>query len=111
MKNATDDYSSRVAAEQQKWAHHMKVEAAAEWNAWLDHPMINAHYRERSLIDGLTWESWVAKHLGRPPERSLDLGCGTGSRSFAVHRAGGATAIDGVDVTEERIAEAEGIRI
>ena len=104
-------YREQIAAEQQKWADHMKVEAAAEWNAWLDHPMINAHYRERSLIDGVTWEPWAAKYLGHPAQRSLDLGCGTGSRSFAVYRAGGSAAIDGVDVTEERIAEAERIRI
>jgi SAM-dependent methyltransferase len=109
-------YREQIAAERQKWANEMKVEAArkveatAEWYAWLDQPLINAHYRERSLIGGLPWERWVAKYFGRPAERSLDLGCGTGSRSFNFYEKGGTAAVDGVDVTEERIAEAERLR-
>lgn len=59
-----------------------RSEASGEWNAWLDHPLINEHYDQRSFIEGMRWESWVRKAIGRPARCSLDLGCGSGSRSF-----------------------------
>lgn len=100
-------YEDRISSEAAKWGDHLRIEAAGEWHAWLDHPLINAHYDDRSLIDGLRWESWVSTVLGGPAERSLDLGCGSGSRSFAVFRAGGSAWVEGADVSPERIAEAE----
>jgi SAM-dependent methyltransferase len=89
---------------------HLQVEASGEWHAWLDHPLVAAHYRERSLLDGLPWESWVAKSLGRPATRSLDLGCGAGMRSIAVFKAGSTLEADGIDVSEDRVAEGERMR-
>jgi SAM-dependent methyltransferase len=105
------DYQSLLAAESRKWGDHLRVEASGEWHAWLDHPLVSRHYRARGLVDGLPWERWVAHRLGRPASRSLDLGCGSGLKSLAVFQAGSTSETDGLDVSEERIAEAERMRI
>jgi SAM-dependent methyltransferase len=105
------DYQSLLAAESRKWGNHLQVEASGEWHAWLDHPLVSRHYRARGLVEGLPWERWVAHHLGRPAARSLDLGCGSGLKSLAVFQAGSTNETDGLDVSEERIAEAERMRI
>lgn len=104
------EYESRLAAESRKWGDHLRVEASGEWHAWLDHPLIAARYRERGLIDGLPWERWVSLQLGRPARRSLDLGCGSGLKSVAVFEAGATERADGIDVSEERVAEGERAR-
>lgn len=104
------DYESRLAAESRKWGDHLRVEASGEWHSWLDHPLVAEHYRERGLIDGLPWESWVARRLGRPAQRSLDLGCGSGLKSVAVFQAGSTREADGIDVSGDRIAEGERTR-
>jgi SAM-dependent methyltransferase len=112
VSNVTDlDYQSRLAAESRKWGDHLRVEASGEWHAWLDHPLIAKHYRSRGLLDGLPWESWVAQRLGRPVARSLDLGCGSGLKSLAVLNAGSTRETHGIDISEERIAEAERMRL
>ncbi|HUF17394.1 MAG TPA: class I SAM-dependent methyltransferase [Thermoanaerobaculia bacterium] len=103
-------YEQRVVSEAKKWGQHLHVEASGEWNAWLDHPLINDHYDERSLIDGLRWEKWVRTAIGRPAECSLDLGCGSGSRSFSVFRAGSSSRVEGADLSADRIEEAERMR-
>jgi SAM-dependent methyltransferase len=103
-------YREKLAAESRKWGDHLKVEASGAWNAWLDHPLIADHYRQRALVDGMPWTHWVRRELGGPAERSLDLGCGAGARSFVVHAEGAATSIEGIDISEDRIAEAERIR-
>jgi SAM-dependent methyltransferase len=104
-------YPGRIEAEGRNWGNHLKVEADGEWYAWLDHPLIAAHYAEHARIDGLPWEHWVTKALGGPAERSFDLGCGAGSRSIAVFQAGSTASIEGIDLSEERITEAERSRI
>jgi len=104
------DYSNKLAAEGRKWDEHLKVEASGDWNAWLDHPLIAQHYRERSLVEGLTWEQWVIKTLTGPAEKSLDLGCGSGSRSIAIYEEGATRFIEGLDVSEDRVAEGERFR-
>jgi SAM-dependent methyltransferase len=106
----SSDYQIRLAAESRKWGDHLRVEASGEWHAWLDHPLVAAHYRERGLIEGLPWESWVAKSLGGPARRSLDLGCGSGLKSVAVFQAGSTHEADGIDVSSERIDEGERTR-
>ncbi|HEX6642306.1 MAG TPA: class I SAM-dependent methyltransferase [Thermoanaerobaculia bacterium] len=105
------DYQSLLAAESRKWGDHLRVEASGQWHAWLDHPLIVNHYRARGLLDGLPWESWVAHHLGAPATLSLDLGCGAGEKSREVFRAGSTRETHGIDISEERIAEAERQRI
>ena len=105
------DYESRLAAESRKWGDHLLVEASGEWHAWLDHPVIAAHYRSRSLVEGLPWESWIGRRHGTPARRSLDLGCGSGNKSLAVFNAGSTRETDGIDISEDRIAEAERMRI
>ena len=104
------DYASRLAAESRKWGDHLRVEASGEWHAWLDHPVIASHYRSRALIDGLPWETWAGRRLGGPARRSLDLGCGAGNKSLAVYTAGSTREVHGIDISEERIAEAERMR-
>ena len=106
-----DDYQALLAAESRKWGGHLRVEASGEWHAWLDHPLIATHYRARALVDGLPWETWAGRRLGRTAARSLDLGCGSGHKSLAVYNAGSTRELHGIDVSEERIAEAERMRI
>ena len=106
----SSDYESRLAAESRKWGDHLRVEASGEWHAWLDHPLVREHYAQRGLLDGLSWEAWVAKKLGRPARRSLDLGCGSGLKSVAVFNAGSTLEADGIDVSADRIAEGERTR-
>jgi SAM-dependent methyltransferase len=103
-------YRAMLAAEGKKWGEHLQVEASGEWHAWLDHPYIAAHYRQRALVDGLSWPAFVRRELGAPAERSLDLGCGAGARSFAVYDEGAALALEGHDISAERIAQAEAVR-
>jgi SAM-dependent methyltransferase len=105
------DYEARLAAESRKWGDHLRVEASGEWHAWLDHPLIAAHYRALGLLDGLPWEAWAGRRLGRPAARSLDLGCGAGQKSLSVFEAGSTSETHGIDISEERIAEAERMRI
>jgi SAM-dependent methyltransferase len=108
---ANADYEARLRAESRKWGDHLQVEASGEWHAWLDHPLIARHYRSRSLIDGLPWERWAGHRLGRPAQRSLDLGCGAGMKSRTVHESGSTAETWGLDISEDRIAEAERMRI
>ena len=81
-------YQANLAAESRAWAAHLAVEASGEWYGWLDHPLILQHYEDLRRVDGLHWPTWVRARLGGPAERSLDLGCGTGSLSLAVYAAG-----------------------
>ena len=101
------EYKARAAAESRKWGDHLEVEARGEMNAWLDHPEIVAHYQKRGAIDGLRWEQWVPQHLGGPAARSLDLGCGAAARSLAVWNEGASAHLEGVDISEDRVAEGE----
>ena len=103
-------YREKLAAESRKWGDHLKIEASGAWNAWLDHPLVADHYRQRALVDGLPWPKWVRRELGGPAAISLDLGCGSGGQSFSVHADGAAIVLEGVDISEDRIAEAERIR-
>lgn len=107
---AVDDYQARLAAESRKWGDHLRVEASGEWHAWLDHPLVANHYRARALLDGLPWESWAGHRLGRAAERSLDLGCGAGEKSRTVFQSGSTRETHGIDISEDRIAEAERMR-
>lgn len=100
-------YRRQAEAESRKWGSHLEVEASGSLNAWLDHPAVLAHYQARAAIEGASWEAWVAKELGGPAERSLDLGCGAGERSLGLWRAGGSRELHGFDLSPERIAEAE----
>jgi SAM-dependent methyltransferase len=79
----------------------------SDWHSWLDHPLIAAHYGERALIDGRTWDAWVAERLGEAPARTLELGCGSGARSFQLLERRHSQWIDGIDPSETLIAEAE----
>ncbi|MBI3652379.1 MAG: class I SAM-dependent methyltransferase [Acidobacteria bacterium] len=101
------DYQTKLARESRKWGNHLRVEASGEWHSWLDHPVIRAHYQERALIDGATWEAWIIAQLDGPAARSLDLGCGAGEKSLTVFRANATARIEGMDISEERIQEGE----
>ena len=109
MSNPTEksEYQQKLEAESRKWGDHLRIEASGEWHAWLDHPLIAEHYRQRALIEGVSWEQWLKRHWGRPAERSLELGCGAGSRSIILHQSGVTNYVEGYDVSDERIAEGE----
>lgn len=106
----SQDYQQKVIAEGEKWTSHLETEAAGEWHAWLDHPVINSHYQQRALIEGESWPEWVKRRLGGKARRSLELGCGSGSRSLAFYHQGVTAEIEGYDVSTGRIAEAEALR-
>jgi SAM-dependent methyltransferase len=106
-----DAYAAQVEAESRKWAAHLEVEASGQMLAWLDHPAVQEHYRLRGAIEGLTWEQWVPVALGGPAQRSLDLGCGSGSRSLKIWQAGASRLLEGLDVSAERVAEGERSRL
>ena len=103
-------YRDALEAEGRHWGAHLSVESGREWYAWLDHPRVLAHYRQRASLDGLPWEEWVAARLGGRIERSLELGCGAGSRSLSLAERGLCKRIEGFDVSAERIARAEAER-
>ena len=104
------DYAASVEAEAQKWGDHLQVEAAGAMYAWLDHPLVRAHYLERALVDGEGWDQWLRRTLGGPAERSLHLGCGSALRSIKLWEDGVARSIDGFDIAGDRVREAEAQR-
>ena len=104
-------YEQKLSAESQKWGSHLEIEAAGTWNAWLDHPAVRQHYLELSLCDGLDWPAWVKHNFGQPVAQSLDLGCGSGQNSLRVFEAQATASLQGIDVSEARVAEAEAMRV
>jgi SAM-dependent methyltransferase len=104
-------YQHRLEAEAQKWGDHLQVEASGRWGSWLDHPLIAENYRRRGLLDGLRWEEWVRRKLGGAANRSLDLGCGAGDKSFGLHKAGASNYLEGYDISDARVAHAEKTRL
>ena len=101
------DYRRRLEAEGKHWADHLEVERKQELHSWIDHPSILAHYKSIGEIDGLWWPEWIQQQFGGPAAVSLDLGCGSGSRSLALYQAGSTKRIEGMDASAERIQEAE----
>jgi SAM-dependent methyltransferase len=102
-----ETYRRMAVAEAAKWSDHLEVEASGRWAAWLDHPSIKQWYRQRSLVDGLSWPEWLIRDLGGPARRSLDLGCGAGERSFELFGSGATASIDGLDLSPGRVEEGE----
>jgi GT2 family glycosyltransferase/SAM-dependent methyltransferase/glycosyltransferase involved in cell wall biosynthesis len=101
------EYEQKILRENIKWGEHLKVEASGQWNAWLDHPLVLAHYQQRASMDGRRWEEWIKKYMDGPAEKSLDLGCGAGARSLFLWEAGSSRYIEGADVSRARVAEGE----
>ena len=101
------DYEQRLSAEGRKWGNHLAIEASQELTGWLDHPSIHAHYGSRCLIDETPWRLWVQTQFGGPAQRSMELGCGSASLSTLLHRIGSTREVEGVDISAERVAQAE----
>ncbi len=104
--NGSQEHRERLAREAKHWGDRLAVEGT-EQHAWLDHPVVRARYRERALLDGLEWEQWVTTHLGAPAERSMELGCGSASRSIRLFERGWSRSIAGIDVSKDRVEVAE----
>jgi len=104
------EYLQRLSTESRKWGDHLAREAAQEVIAWLDHPTINAHYGARTGIDGAPWRSGIVRRLGGPAERSMELGCGSGLLSQQLFMLGTTREVEGVDLSAERVAQAEARR-
>jgi len=105
-----NEYQKKLEAEAKKWGEHLKVEADVDLlgDSWLDQPMVAEHYNHRGLIDSLTWPEWIKQRLGGPACRSLEMGCGTGSRSVRLFESGASACIEGIDISEERLSELNG---
>jgi SAM-dependent methyltransferase len=103
-------YDDKLAREARHWGDRLSVESR-ERHAWLDHPVINQHYQQRALVDGLPWPQWVTAKLGRPVDRSYELGCGSAGRSLQFYDAGVTHGIEGSDVSPDRIAVGERERL
>lgn len=73
---------------------------------WLNHPRVAKPYHEKAMVDGLRWQEWIHKALGRPAEAALELGCGRGDGLVSVWRAGVTRRLVGVDLDEARFAGA-----
>lgn len=104
------EYRERLSAESRKWGDHLAREAAHEVMAWLDHPSINAHYASRTGIYGTPWRSGIVRLLGGPAGRSMELGCGSGFLSQQLFTLGTTREIEGVDLSAERLKQAEARR-
>ena len=103
---SASDYADKLSREAKHWGDRLAVERVQR-NAWLDHPLINRHYHERGLIDGLSWERWVVRQLGRTAARSFELGCGSAGRSLRLYDLQITRAIQGLDVSPDRVNEGE----
>jgi SAM-dependent methyltransferase len=103
------NYQSRIDAQGESWGKHY-LDRNRPWQAWLEHPLIAAHYQERMMVDGVWWVEYVRNLLDGPARRSLDLGCACGFRSLGLFKVGGAQHIEGIDISDDMIAEAEKLR-
>ena len=111
IDDSETDYQRLLKSEAQKWGAHLQVEASGRWGAWLDHPLIAENYRRRGLVNGLSWAEWIRLQIGGAASRSLDLGCGAGDKSFAIHSANASSYLEGYDISDARVSHAERIRL
>jgi len=74
---------------------------------WLNHPRVAKPYYEKALLDGLRWQEWIPKTLGRAAGIALELGCGQGDGLVSLWQAGAAHRLVGVDLDEARFARAK----
>jgi SAM-dependent methyltransferase len=111
MSGADSAYTDRLEREGRKWGDHLAVEASREMHAWLDHPSIRDHYEELGRIEGKNWRRWITDYFGGSAERSMELGCGSGSLNVELYRLGAIREVEGVDASSERIQEAEARRV
>ncbi len=88
------------------WNEIENVAATGERIFWLNHPRVAKHYYEKALLDGLRWQAWIPRALGRPANTALELGCGKGDGLASLWRAGAARGLVGVDLDETRFAAA-----
>ena len=72
---------------------------------WLNHPRVAYHYYRKALVDGLPWQQWVLRVLGRPAAHALELGCGRGAALKAAWVAGLASRLTGIDLDDSRFEE------
>jgi SAM-dependent methyltransferase len=103
------DYQDKLRNEAAHWGQRLKVELL-ERHAWLDHPRVGDHYKQRALVNGKPWESWIVDRLGEPCARSLELGCGTATRSLQLFERHATREVAGVDLSADRVAEGEALR-
>jgi SAM-dependent methyltransferase len=103
------EYQDKLAREAAHWSSRLLVETM-ERDAWLDHPLIAEHYRQRALIGGQPWEAWVVGRFGEPCAKTLELGCGSATRSLRLFELGVAREVDGIDLSAERVAAGEEMR-
>ncbi len=104
------DYQDRLARDAAQWASRLHVETM-ERHAWLDHPLVADHYRQRALINGQPWEAWLVGRLGEPCAKSMELGCGSATRSLRLFELGATREVAGIDLSSERVAAGEEMRL
>ena len=94
------------SAEIEHWNRIEEQARTGERIFWLNHPRVAKPYYEKALVDGLRWQQWIPKALGRPAAVALELGCGKGDGLASLWRAGAARRLVGVDLDETRFAAA-----
>ena len=95
------------AVEIDHWNQTEDLAGTGERMFWLNHPRVAKHYYEKALVDGLRWQAWIPRILGRPANIALELGCGKGDGLASVWLAGAARRLVGVDLDETRFAAAK----
>jgi len=95
------------ATEIEHWNRIEEQARTGERIFWLNHPRVAKPYYEKALVEGLRWQEWIPRALGRPAELALELGCGKGDGLASVWRAGAARRLVGVDLDETRFAAAQ----
>lgn len=94
------------SSEVEHWNQIEEQARAGQQIFWLNHPRVAKLHYEKALVDGLQWQNWILKALGRPAEAALELGCGKGDGLVSLWRAGAARRLVGVDLHETRFAAA-----
>jgi ubiquinone/menaquinone biosynthesis C-methylase UbiE len=97
--------ATAVATSSKEVEHWNTIEQATSGGErlfWLQQPRVAWHYEQKSLIDGMLWQYWIPKILGRPAESALEIGCGNGAALVSLLRAPTAQQLVGMDLDESR---------
>lgn len=93
-----------VASEIEHWNEIAERIQRGERLFWKQHPRVGKLYRDKSLIDGEPWQSWIPHALGHPAEVALELGCGSGQVLASMFHYPTVRSLVAIDLDETRFA-------